>query len=68
MKITILSRGAKIAVFVVLLAIFAALLWGASELHYQSCVTAAEARTAPPGGNGEHARTDAVAGCSHLPF
>ena len=62
MKITILSTNAKVAVFVVLVAIFMVIAWGASELHYQSCVDAAQARTAPG-----RDRADAVAGCSHLP-
>jgi hypothetical protein len=56
-----------------------ALLWIASEEHYQGCVSAAEATTAAPEieaganpfssaseGNGAE-RAAAVAGCSHLP-
>ena len=60
----------------------AALLWSASEQHYQSCVSAAEATTAAPtretsanpfnafGGSGEASgaeRSAAVAACSRLP-
>jgi hypothetical protein len=62
MKITILSPRARAAVFAVLVAIFLAVLWGASELHYQGCVDAAAARTPSVSD-----RAAAVAGCSHLP-
>ena len=48
MKITILSPRARAAVFAVLVAIFLAVLWGASELHYQGCVEAAQATTPDP--------------------
>ena len=59
--------------------IVAALLWIASEEHYQGCVSAAEATTAAPKaeadsnpwnavGEGSGAeRSAAVAGCSRLP-
>lgn len=67
--------------FAVALAILlvAALLWLASEEHYQGCVSAAEATTAAPEleadsnpwnavGKGSGAeRSAAVAGCSRLP-
>jgi hypothetical protein len=62
MKISILSPRARAAVFAVLVAIFLAVLWGASELHYQGCVEAAAARTTSPAD-----RIEAVTGCSHLP-
>jgi hypothetical protein len=54
----------------------AALLWLASEQHYQGCVSAAAARTAEPTGdvleennpfNGP-SRAVAVRGCSRLPW
>lgn len=56
-----------------------ALLWIASEEHYQGCVSAAEATTAAPEGEPEAnpfdavgegsgaERSAAVAGCSRLP-
>jgi hypothetical protein len=67
MKITILSPRARAAVFAVLVAIFLAVLWGASELHYQGCVEAAQATTPDLASHANGGRIDAVAGCSHLP-
>ncbi len=73
MKITILSPRARAAVFAVLVAIFLAVLWGASELHYQGCVEAAQATTPDPdasldsAGHARSGRIEAVADCSHLP-
>jgi hypothetical protein len=74
----------KLGALIVGLAILAAVAWGASELHYRSCVNAAEARTPivvtrPPKLDplfeeprqvvrGEAARRQAVHGCSRLPF
>jgi hypothetical protein len=68
----------RLAVVVVALVIGAGVLWGAGELHYRSCVDAAEARTpivktrSTFGGvaivSGRTARKRAVEGCSRLPF
>jgi hypothetical protein len=65
-------------------ALFAALAWIGSELHYRSCVLASEARTPvvvvrePKQGGwgegtteavrGQAARKRAIDGCSRLPF
>lgn len=63
----------KIAVIVLLALILLAVLWDASERHYDSCVHAAEARTSgptsafDPAGVDYSGRSEAVAGCSHLP-
>jgi hypothetical protein len=68
------------ALAVALIAV-AGVVWGAGELHYRSCVTAAEARTpmtvsrgrpysAAPVENVTHgsaARKRAVDGCSRIP-
>jgi hypothetical protein len=68
----------KLAAILAALAIVA-LLWTASEQHYQACVSAAEATTAAPqveadsnpfstlDENSGAERAAAVAGCSRLP-
>jgi hypothetical protein len=69
----------KLLVALICLTLGVGILWGASELHYRSCVDSAKVRGRP--GSGLDAKLDAidagdkrppasklVAGCSRLPW
>ena len=70
----------KAALLIVGVLIFAAIVWDASERHYDSCINAAKATTKPifsneadeilrrvdPGPGGT--RESRIAGCSRIPF